>query len=86
MKGIVFNNPLEDKGKITGNTGAMILLNTNTLGKQTFNINYTLYLVNLKGVPDSLKIENYVKSSFVFLGVDYNTWYAENFGRLNNDL
>ncbi|KAK5963341.1 uncharacterized protein PWA37_004465 [Arxiozyma heterogenica] len=85
IRGIIFNNALEGQGKVIDNTGAMILLNMNTLGKQTFNINQALYLINPKVVPESLKIENYVESSFVFLGVDFNTWNANNLGRLENE-
>ncbi|KAK5779045.1 hypothetical protein RI543_002929 [Arxiozyma heterogenica] len=86
MKGITFNNPLEGEGKVSGNEGAMILLNTDTLGDQTFDINHALYMINPNVVPSSLKIENPVGSMFVFLGVNYEKWYHEDFGTLSDNI
>ena len=80
MKGIIFNNPLEGHGKVTGNDGAVILLNTGTLGEQTFDINHSMYIINPKVVPSSLNVKNSIGSMLVFLGVEYQSWNADNFG------
>ena len=82
MKGIIFNNPLEGKGKVVGNDGAVILINTGTLGDQTFNINEALYIINPRIVPESLRIINPVGSMLVFLGVNSNEWYNADYGTL----
>ncbi|KAK5773920.1 hypothetical protein RI543_004822 [Arxiozyma heterogenica] len=83
MKGIIFNNPIEGQGEVTGNQGSIVLINTNNIGEQTFNIYKGMYIINPKIVPSSLIVKNSIESMIVFLGVDYYPWYAKNFNTLS---
>ncbi|KAK5779046.1 hypothetical protein RI543_002930 [Arxiozyma heterogenica] len=82
MKGIVFNNPIEGEGEVTGNIGAVIFLNTEVIGEQTFNVHNDMYIINPKVVPGSFKVVSFIGSEFVFLNIDFNKWYAEDLGTI----
>ncbi|KAK5960251.1 uncharacterized protein PWA37_002321 [Arxiozyma heterogenica] len=86
MKGIIFNNPIEGQGEVTGNQGSIVLINTNNIGEQTFNVYKGMYIINPKIVPSSLIVKNSIESMIVFLGVDYYPWYAKNFNTLPGSL
>ncbi|KAK5960412.1 uncharacterized protein PWA37_002491 [Arxiozyma heterogenica] len=86
MKGIIFNNPIEGQGEVTGNQGSIVLINTNNIGEQTFNVYKGMYIINPKIVPSSLIVKNSIESMIVFLGVDYYPWNAKNFNTLPGSL
>ncbi|KAK5961779.1 uncharacterized protein PWA37_001152 [Arxiozyma heterogenica] len=84
MKGLVFNNPIEGEGEVTGTKGAIIFFNTDIIGRQTFSVNENMYIINPKVVPSSFKVVNIIGSDFVFLDIDFQTWSSKNTGTLKN--